>query len=217
MKQHIINIGRQFGSGGRQIGEALAKKMNFSFYDKELIHLASKESGLGKEFFEKFDEKSRFGLLGGFLGFRTGINADEFVNSHLNHESLFRIQSNVIRELAEQQSCVFVGRCADYILREYPLCINVFITADLDDRIERVAKRQNIHKDKIPDLLEKTDKRRAEYYNFYTNKTWGNAKSYHICINSSVLGIDETVEAIIRFAKHRFGTLATPASSHLDV
>ena len=213
MNNYIINIGRQFGSGGRRIGEKLARKMNFSFYDKELINLASKESGLGKEFFEKADEKSRFGILGGFLGLRTGISSDEFVNNYLNNESLFQIQSNIIRELAEKQSCVFVGRCADYILREYPFCINVFITADTDDRIERVAQRQHIDKEKIPDLLEKTDKRRAEYYNFYTNKTWGAAKSYHICINSSVLGVDETVEAIIRFIKHKFGQIPL---SHSD-
>jgi cytidylate kinase len=210
---YIINIGRQFGSGGRKIGEKLARKMNFSFYDKELINLASKESGLGKEFFEKADEKSRFGILGGFFGLRTGISSDEFVNNYLNNESLFQIQSNIIRELAEKQSCVFVGRCADYILREYPFCINVFITADTNDRIERVAQRQHIDKEKIVDLLEKTDKRRAEYYNFYTNKTWGAAKSYHICINSSVLGVDETVEAIIRFTKHKFGQIPL---SHSD-
>lgn len=194
----IINIGRQYGSGGRLIGEKLAKNLNIAFYDKELINLASKESGLGKEFFEQADEKKSYSSFRGFLGLRSNTIGDAFLNNYLSNEALFKIQSDIIRELAEKQSCVFVGRCADYILRKNSSCLNIFITADTEDRIKRVKERKNseFSEEKLIDLLEKTDKNRASYYNYYTNKEWGVASSYHLCLNSSVLGIDPTVELI---------------------
>lgn len=199
----IINIGRQLGSGGRQIGEKLSAEFGIGFYDKELIKLASKESGLGKEFFEKADEKSSYSFLSGLLGLRTNVNNEAYTNNYLTNETFFKIQSDVIRELAQKESCVFVGRCADYILRNHPRCINVFITADTEDRIKRVAQTYQLSLDKAQELIAKTDKKRSEYYNFYSNKVWGEAKSYHLCINSSVLGIDETVDFICQFIKQR--------------
>ena len=199
----VINIGRQLGSGGRQIGEKLSAEFGIGFYDKELIQLASKESGLGKEFFEKADEKSSFSFIGGLLGLRTNINNEVYVNNYLCNETFFKIQSDVIRELAQKDSCVFVGRCADYILRDNPRCINVFITADTDDRIKRVAQTYQLSLDKAQELIVKTDKKRAEYYNYYSNKVWGAAGSYHLCINSSVLGMDQTVTFITQFIKQR--------------
>ena len=119
------------------------------------------------------------------------------------NETFFKIQSDVIRQLAKKESCVFVGRCADYILREDPRCINVFITANTDDRIKRIAQSHELSVEKAQTLIEKTDKKRAEYYNFYSNKVWGAAESYHLCINSSVLGIDETVAFIRRFIEQK--------------
>jgi len=199
----VINIGRQLGSGGRQIGEKLSAEFGIGFYDKELIQLASKESGLGKEFFEKADEKSSFSFIGGLLGLRTNINNEVYVNNYLCNETFFKIQSDVIRELAQKDSCVFVGRCADYILRDNPRCINVFITADTDDRIKRVAQTYQLSLDKAQELIVKTDKKRAEYYNYYSNKVWGAAGSYHLCINSSVLGMDQSVAFITQFIKQR--------------
>ena len=199
----VINIGRQLGSGGRQIGEKLSAGFGIGFYDKELIQLASKESGLGKEFFEKADEKSSFSFIGGLLGLRTNTNNEVYVNNYLCNETFFKIQSDVIRELAQKDSCVFVGRCADYILRDNPRCINVFITADTEDRIKRVAQTCQLSLDKAQELIEKTDKKRAEYYNYYSNKVWGAAGSYHLCINSSVLGMDQTVAFITQFIKQR--------------
>ena len=199
----VINIGRQLGSGGRQIGEKLSAEFGIGFYDKELIQLASKESGLGKEFFEKADEKSSFSFIGGLLGLRTNINNEVYVNNYLCNETFFKIQSDVIRELAGKDSCVFVGRCADYILRDNPSCINVFITADTEDRIKRVAQTYQLSLDKAQELIVKTDKKRAEYYNYYSNKVWGAAGSYHLCINSSVLGMDQTVTFITQFIKQR--------------
>jgi len=199
----VINIGRQLGSGGRQIGEKLSGEFGIGFYDKELIQLASKESGLGKEFFEKADEKSSFSFIGGLLGLRTNINNEVYVNNYLCNETFFKIQSDVIRGLAQKDSCVFVGRCADYILRDNPRCINVFITADTEDRIKRVAQTYQLSLDKAQELIVKTDKKRAEYYNYYSNKVWGAAGSYHLCINSSVLGMDQTVTFITQFIKQR--------------
>lgn len=201
----IINIGRQYGSGGRLIGEKIAKKLGFSYYDKELINIASKESGLGKEFFEQADEKKSHSLFGGFLGLRTNFMSDDFLYNYLSNETLFKIQSDIIRELAAKQNCVFVGRCADYILRENPNSINVFVTADLPDRKGRILERMNdLAEDKAEDMLEKTDKKRSGYYNYYTGKMWGMAESYDLCINSSLLGLDETVDYICKFASEKF-------------
>lgn len=202
MSFFAINIGRQYGSGGRQIGEMLAKRLGFAFYDKELIHLASKESGLGKELFEEADEKKTYSLTGGFLGLRSSFISGSFLENYLSNETLFKIQSDIIKELAAKQNCVFVGRCADYILRDYPKVLNVFITSDLADRKARILQRMHdLQEDKAVDMLEKTDKKRAGYYNYYTGKTWGAAESYHLCVNSSVLGIDGTVDYICDFVE----------------
>ena len=202
-EKFVINIGRQLGSGGRQISEKLAAQFGIGFYDKELINIASKESGLGKEFFEKADEKQSHSIIGGLLGLRTNISNEVYVNNYLSNETFFKIQSDVIRDLAEEKSCVFVGRCADYILRDHPRSINVFITADTKDREKRVALDQKLTLVKAHDVIEKTDKKRAEYYNYFSNKVWGAAESYHLCINSSVLGIDETVTFIRRFIEQK--------------
>jgi len=201
----FINIGRQLGSGGRQIGEKLATQLGISFYDKELIQIASKESGLGKEFFEQADEKTSFSLFGGFFGLRASLIDEGYVNNYLCNETFFKIQSDVIRDLAEKESCVFVGRCADYILRENPHCVNIFITADIEDRIKRVANEQQLSEEKAGEIIEKTDKKRAEYYNYYSNKVWGVAESYHLCINSSALGLNETVAYIRQFTERKLG------------
>ena len=214
MEHLIITIGRQLGSGGRHIGKQIAEQLNLSFYDRELINLASQESGLSKELFEQADEKKQNNFFGTWFGLRSSLMVGDYqINSSLCNESLFQIQSDVIRRLAAQQSCVFVGRCADYILRENPRCLNIFISADLDDRIHRVSEMIRIAKEstqsssgksqaydeKAKELIRQTDKKRAEYYNYYTNKEWGVAKSYHLCVNSSLLGEAETLSFIIKY------------------
>ena len=201
----VINLGRQLGSGGKEIGEKLAESLHIAFYDKELINLASKESGLCKEFFEKADEKASQTLLGGLFGTRFPFITEGAYpyNSYLSNDSLFKIQSDVIRQLAEKQSCLFVGRCADYILRDHPRCANVFISASTEARIARLTKLHNISEEKAEELIEKADKRRSSYYNYYSYKTWGAASTYHLCIDSSVLGIDETVEYVKQFVKRK--------------
>lgn len=204
-EKYVINIGRQLGSGGRFIGEKLAKKLNIAYYDKELIQIASQESGLGKEFFERADEKTQFSFFGDVLGWFSGPANEGYLNNYLRNESLFQIQSDVIRRLSEQQSCIFVGRCADYILRDHPRCVNVFITADIEFRIRQVVERQKIPVEKAKEVIERTDKQRASYYNYYTNKVWGMAMSYDLCINSSILGVEGTVSYIHSFVKEKLG------------
>lgn len=204
-QRFVINIGRQLGSGGHLIGQGIARELGISFYDKELIQLASQESGLAKEFLEQLDEKKGQGFFRGMFGLRNSIMIDEyyFNDNYPSSEMLFKIQSDVIRSLAEKQSCVFVGRCADYVLKDHPRAVNIFITADLPDRITRVCRNQKMTEEKAMDYIKKMDKKRADYYNYYTDKQWGAAVSYHLCINSSALGIEETISYIIEFVEKK--------------
>ena len=192
MNEHyVINLGRQLGSGGKEIGEKLAQEFGIAFYDKELIKLASEESGLCKEFFEKADEKASQSIIGGLFGTRFPFISDGAIpyGSCLSNDALFKIQSDVIRELAEKQSCLFVGRCADY----------------KEARIERLMHIHHISTEAAEELMEKADKKRSAYYNYYSYKTWGAAETYHLCIDSSVLGIDGTVQFIKQFVKLKLG------------
>lgn len=204
-QRFVINIGRQLGSGGHLIGQGIARELGISFYDKELIQIASQESGLAKEFLEQLDEKKGQGFFRGMFGLRNSIMIDEyyFNDNYPSSEMLFKIQSDVIRSLAEKQSCVFVGRCADYVLKDHPRAVNIFITADLPDRITRVCRNQKMTEEKAMDYIKKMDKKRADYYNYYTDKQWGAAASYHLCINSSALGIEETISFIIEFVEKK--------------
>ena len=195
---YIITIGRQLGSGGKKIGEILSENLGIPCYDKELIQLASQESGLGKEFFEEMDEKSQHRFFSNFFQFRSGV-VGNITSNYLQNETLFKIQSDVIRSLAEKESCIFVGRCADYILRENPKCLYIFISADLDDRIQHISQDMQINKKEALNLINEMDKKRAGYYNYYSNKTWGVSTSYHLCINSSLLGITETANFILSY------------------
>ncbi len=204
-RKFVITIGRQLGSGGRIIGEKLASKLGIGFYDKELIQMASQESGLGKEFFEQADEKKLYSVFGGLFGLRGSMAEEPFSTYYLNNETLFKIQSDVIRNLAGKGSCLFVGRCADYVLSGHPAVLNVFVCADLADRVRRIAEQQNLTPDKARDFIEKADKKRAAYYNYFSSKQWGAADTYHLCVNSSWLGLEDTVEFICRFASRRFG------------
>ena len=189
----IITIGRQFGSGGREIGKRLSDLFGIAYYDKELISEASKSSGLSTEYFEKADERAPSALLNSFsINWLTGAGG-LWGDGGLSNEYIFKFQSDVIRHLAETQSCVIVGRCADYILRQYPRCYNVFIHAPLEDRIARILSRStNITRKEAIEMAEKKNKLRAAYYNFYTDKGWGVASSYDLSIDSSILGSEET-------------------------
>lgn len=197
----VINIGRQLGSGGKEIGEKLAARLGVDFYDKELINLASEESGLCKEFFEKADEKASQGIIGGLFGMRFPFISEGAIpcTNCLSNDALFKIQSDVIRHLAANKSCVFVGRCADYILREHPRCVNIFISSSREDRIARLCRIHSITQEEAEGKMNKADKKRSEYYNYYSYKAWGAAATYHLCIDSSVLGIEGTVGFLQEF------------------
>ncbi|MDR0977353.1 MAG: cytidylate kinase-like family protein [Prevotellaceae bacterium] len=207
-EKYVINIGRQLGSGGREIGELLAAKFGIDFYDKELITLASQESGLCKEFFERADEKPSQGIVG-MLGMRFPfINVTESMSASqncLSNDALFKVQSDVIRKLADKKSCLFVGRCADYILRDHPHMVNIFIASSRTARVNRLCARHHIRPEEAEGRIDKEDKKRAEYYNYYSFKTWGAAATYHLCIDSSVLGVDATVDFIADFVTRKLG------------
>ena len=155
----IITIGREFGSGGREIGELVAAKLGIDFYDKKLIEIASQKSGINKELFENADESKSYSLIGSLFGLRTSPASEVSPGCFLSNETLFNIQSDVIREIASEKSALFVGRCADYLLQDYNLCINIFITASQEDKIERVCARSEVLPDKATALIEKMDKK----------------------------------------------------------
>ena len=214
MKKYVITIGRQLGSGGKSIGLQLSQRLNIPCYDKELIQLASRESGLGKEFFEKFDEKNSYSFLGKYFGFRSGFMGYNEIN-YLCNETLFKIQSDIIRDLAEKESCIFIGRCADYILRDNPNCLKIFISADKKDRIRRIVKDEKLTEKEAQTHIEQCDKNRSSYYSFYSNKIWGMAASYDLCFNSSFLSIEEIVALIEEQVRSKF--ISTPKSPEGDL
>jgi len=199
----VITIGRQLGSGGKIIGEKLSERFSIPLYDKELINLASSKSGLKTDFFEKADEKKSFFSFGNIFGFRTS-SLEHSGENYLSNETLFQIQSEVIKNLAQKESCIIVGRCADYILRNEQNLLKIFISANLNDRINRLMQTASRTEKEIKSLIESTDKKRADYYRFFSNQTWGEAKNYDLCINSSVIGIEKSVDFIENFAKNIF-------------
>jgi len=195
----IISIGRQYGCGGREIGMAIAKALEFDYYDKELLTLAAKESGFNPELFENADEKPHHNF---FFNWIDGLFSGNYqYNHYLSNDTLFKIQSDAIHKLATEKSCVIVGRCSDYVLRDNPNCISIFLHASLEDRIKRVCARQPIDRTKAIELIRQMDKRRAGYYNYYSSKVWGKADTYMLSVNVSALGEEETVRFILSFVK----------------
>ena len=206
MNEHfVINIGRQLGSGGRDIAAIIARRLGIKLYDKELINLAAEQSGLCAEFFEKADEKESRNVLSTMIGYLRSPFAGGCANvpNVLSNDALFKIQSDVIRDLAEHESCIFVGRCADYILREHPRRVDIFISADDSDRVRRICARTGCTAEEARTRMERGDAQRADYYNYYSSKTWGAASTYHLCINSSIFGDEGTADFILEFASRK--------------
>lgn len=201
MANKIYTIGREFGSGGREVGEKLAAKLGIKLYDKELLQQAAKDSGFCEEIFENHDGKPTNSFLYSLVMDTysvSGYSAAPFLDMPLNHK-VFLAQFETIKKIAEKESCVIVGRCADYALSDNPNCINVFIHADLDVRIKNVSRNLNITENKARDIINKTDKQRASYYNYYTSKKWGDSKSYNLSLDAGKLGTDNCVEMILKF------------------
>ena len=198
MNNTIITIGRQFGSGGREIGEKLSKKLDIPFYDKDLLKRAAKESGLCEEIFENFDEKPSSSFLYSLVmdPYSLGYSNNGF-DLPLNHK-VFLAAFDTIKKIADEGACIIVGRCADYVN-----CINLFIHAPLEDRIKRISMKYDLPENKAKDMIYKKDKQRASYYNYYSNSKWADIKNYHLSINSSMLGIDGTVDMIEDLIKRK--------------
>ena len=201
----VITVGRQFGSGGRELGHMLAEKLGIAYYDKELLAEAAQRKGLSSEFFEKNDERfPRF--INGIFSFAQGYQP---INSYaggsaISCDSVYQAVDELIRHLAESESCVIVGRTADYILREHPRCVNIFVHAPMDHCVERVMRRGVMGSaDKARAMAQKTNKLRANYYNFYTDKRWGAAESYHMTIDSSLMPMEQVAETVIDYLRRR--------------
>ena len=192
----IITISREFGSGGREIGKKLAAQLGVPFYDKELIEIAARESGLDKELFEEGDERTSKGFhLLGALGYSLGGPLSTITELTLN-DRLYIVQAQVIEQVANEGSCVIVGRCADYVLKDFDHVLNVFIHGEMKDKVERAIHSYEVDERDIEGSIRKIDKRRANYYEYYTDRKWGRAENYDIAINSSTFGIDGSVEII---------------------
>ena len=200
-KRIIINVGRQLGSGGREIAALLAEIFGCRVYDRELLNLAAKESGFCERFFEQNDERKGFLRWLG-LHIATTANAS-YHDNNFSQDNLFRFQSEAIRHAAMSGSCVFVGRCADYVLRDFDNVTNIFITCDIDERAARVAARHGCDIAAAKKIISEKEGARAQYYNFYTGKRWGDCSSYDLCVCSSVLGVKATADYIARFVAQR--------------
>lgn len=189
--KYVITIGREYGSGGRFIGKLLAERLNIKFYDNELLTKAAEQSGLSEAIFKTYDEKkdSLFAVGMGMYTYDVALG-----------QKVFLAQFDAIRKIANEESCVIVGRCADYILKDYPNVINVFICAPMTEKINRAVSYYGIDPNKVEHIIIKTNKKRKAYYNFYTENEWGKASNYDLCINSKI-GVEKCVDAIEQFVK----------------
>ena len=196
MKKKIITISRQFGSGGRGIGKLLADRLDIPFYDKELIELASKESGIDERIFKsEGEETGRFYQVLGAIGYALGSPAGGIYEYSIN-DQLYLVQANIIEQLANEGPCVIVGRCADYVLADREDVLNIYLCADMDERLRRVIDEYHVE-DADEAMLCKVDKRRSNYYQYYTDRVWGKAENYDLCINTGKFDTDAIIGMII--------------------
>ncbi|MCI7322581.1 MAG: cytidylate kinase-like family protein [Lachnospiraceae bacterium] len=201
MGNHIYTIGRELGSCGYTVGKLLSERLGIKLYDKELLAQAAKDSGFCQEIFEKQDEKPTSSFLYSLvMDTYSGGNYSSapFLDMPLNHK-VFLAQFDTIKKIADRESCVMVGRCADYALASHKDVLNVFIHAEMDDRVKRISKRENVTEHKAKDMIQKSDKQRSSYYNYYTCKKWGDSRSYDLSLNTSKLSPEQCVDMILSF------------------
>ena len=206
---YVITIGRQYGSGGREIGRLVADALGIKYYDKELLMESSKASGVKPEVFEAADERTP-SFFSNIWSFNLGFNTGSYLlgSSPISDEKIYAAQSNVMKTLAQNSSCLIVGRSADYVLRNHPGLISIFIHSSIEDRILRIMNRRGINSaEKAREIAEKKDKLRASYYNFYTDKVWGDAAVYDLSIDSSKLPADAVADFIVSYVKARLAQM----------
>ena len=198
----VITIGRQFGSGGREIGEMVAEYFGIKYYDKDLLTRAAKESGFCEEMIKNHDEKPTNSFLYNLVmdTYSFGYNSSSFVDMPISHK-VFLAQFDTIKKVADEGPCVIVGRCADYALADRKNVLHLFIYGDEETKIKFVMNKYNLTESKARDMIIKKDKQRQSYYNYYSSKKWGRADSYDLCINSGVLGLDGTVKLITQYVE----------------
>ncbi len=196
----IITIGRQFGSAGREIGEKLAKEFGIPCYDKELLSRAAKESGFCEELIQSHDERPTNSFLYNLVmdTYSFGYNAAGLIDMPIS-QKVFLAQFDAIKKMADEGPCIIVGRCADYALADYENCLSVFIHADMPSKVKRIMEKYNLSEHKAKDMITKKDRQRQSYYNYYSSKRWGVSDSYDLSVNSSILGIDGTVNLLKQF------------------
>lgn len=202
---YAICIGRSFGSGGLKLGMALQERLGIMLYDKNILDLAAEDANIRRTIFEKADEKNRFEMpivYGAGLGIPNSFFV--YTNNYLSNEHLFAKQTETIERLASQNSAIFVGRCADYVLRDHPRMLSIFISDSMERRVERVMKRLEIKSEQeARSEIEKVDKQRREYYNFYTARKWGDASNYDLCFRLGDIGTDYAVSMIEELMYHK--------------
>ena len=206
-KHVVITIARQYGSGGKTIGEMLAAKLGIEYYDKDLIYLASEESGINADLFMKADEKIKNSALfraiskvKPYNGELITPDSDDFTSA----DNLFNYQAKIIKELASENSCVIIGRCADYVLRDFDNVLSVFVHAPKDFCMKKAAEKHSMSESDLEKFIAKTDKGRADYYKYHTGREWTDARNYDLCLDSSKLGFERCVDEIIAYMKVRF-------------
>lgn len=205
MEKIVITIARQYGSGGRTVGEMLSKKLGIHYYDKELMRLASEDSGINEALFVNADEKVKSTRLfhiakSAYSGELIPPESDDFTST----DNLFNYQAKIIRRLAEEESCVIMGRCADYVLKDYDNVLSVFVHAPEEFCLEQAAKKHSMSKKELSHFIQKTDKHRADYYKYHTGREWTDARNYDLCLDSSKLGFERCVDEIIAYMNVRF-------------
>ena len=203
-KKYAICLGRQLGSGGREISQYLSDQLKFTFYDRELLYAAAARSGYSTDMFEKSDEEKSdlHSFISHLVPF---VGTADFYGNRVDEDFLFRILSETIRGIAAEENCIFVGRCAEYILREKKdTMVSVFISADETDRVERLCQVRNIKPNAARKLISTNDKRRAAFHDFYSSAQWGRATTYDLCVNQSRLGMEKTKEYVLEYVKKRF-------------
>lgn len=198
---YSINIGRQIGSGGRIIAKLLADELHINYYDKKLLKSASEDTGFSEEFFVKADEETSRKRLRPLI--LSHLLSGGYSNNYMSNESIFKMQSDVIRNIHSKEDCIFIGRCAGYILRDSDRALNIFLTATAEDRIARICQFDGCTESQARSLIEDADRKRAAYFNYFTGRKWGDASTYDLCLSTSVFGTERCAEIILDIARRK--------------